>query len=59
MSMLPRLRPLDDMIRVNKDGSITVGIIPETAPKEAEAPKVSAPAEEKPVKKTARKTVKK
>lgn len=45
-------------VRVNPDGSITIGIIPE-APKAAETEKpVSAP-QEKPVKKPVRKTVKK
>ena len=43
------------MVRVEKDGSITVGILPAV---EAPKPRPVAPAEEKPVKKT-RKTVKK
>lgn len=54
------LRPLDDMaIRINKDGSISVGILPETPEAEVKAEKpASAPEEKKPVKKP-RKTVKK
>lgn len=44
------------MIRVEKDGSITVGILP--AVKEEKPVQPVAPAEEKPVKKT-RKTTKK
>ena len=51
------------MIRVNKDGSITVGILTEITPAdvnpEAEKPKEITSADVKPVKKTARKTVKK
>ena len=58
--MLLPLRPLDDMaIRINKDGSISVGILPEIPEAEVKAEKpASAPEEKKPVKKP-RKTVKK
>ena len=55
------LRPLDDMaIRINKDGSISVGVLPEIPEAEDKAEKpASASEEKKPVKKTTRKTVKK
>lgn len=62
MSTLPPLRLLDDMIRINKDGSISVGILTEDIPTqvvetvEVEKPAVSAPAEvKKPVRKPVRK----
>lgn len=44
----------------NKNGEMIIGCLDDVAiPKDAEAEKASAPAEEKPVKKTTRKTVKK
>lgn len=67
MSTLPPLRLLDDMIRINKDGSISVGILTEDIPAKVaetvtvEKPTASAPSEVKnPVRKPAvKKTVKK
>lgn len=66
MSTLPPLRLLDDMIRINKDGSISVGILAEEiTPKdvkvEAEQQETfTSPDVKKPVRKpAAKKTVKK
>lgn len=63
MSMLPPLRPLDDMLRKNPDGSISVGILDDFA-KDMNPPVVEdATVEEEPkpeaVKKPRKRTVKK